>query len=191
VAKVAVRAKTAGRAVGVAVRVDVRAAEVDLWVPAYIGVGSNLGDSQARVQAAFDALGALPRTQLIARSRLYRTRPFGPVQQGDFINAVAGLLTRLSAQQLLEGIRAIEAAAGRVREQRWGPRTLDLDLLVFGAERIATADLTVPHPGIAERGFVLAPLADVAPTLDVPGAGRVEVLLRALGDDGIAEIIAA
>jgi 2-amino-4-hydroxy-6-hydroxymethyldihydropteridine diphosphokinase len=143
------------------------------------------------VQAAFDALGALPRTQLIARSRLYRTRPFGPVQQGDFINAVAGLLTRLSAQQLLEGIRAIEAAAGRVREQRWGPRTLDLDLLVFGAERIATADLTVPHPGIAERGFVLAPLADVAPTLDVPGAGRVEVLLRALGDDGIAEIIAA
>jgi 2-amino-4-hydroxy-6-hydroxymethyldihydropteridine diphosphokinase len=191
VAKAAVRAKTAGRAGGVGGRVDVRVAEVDLWVPAYIGVGSNLGDSQARVQAAFDALGALPRTQLVARSRLYRTRPFGPVQQGDFINAVAGLLTQLSAQQLLEGIRAIEAAAGRIREERWGPRTLDLDLLVFGAERIATADLTVPHPGIAERGFVLAPLADVAPTLEVPGAGRVEVLLRGLGDDGIAEIIAA
>jgi 2-amino-4-hydroxy-6-hydroxymethyldihydropteridine diphosphokinase len=132
-----------------------------------------------------------PRTQLIARSRLYRTRPFGPVQQGDFINAVAGLLTQLSAQQLLEGIRAIETAAGRVREERWGPRTLDLDLLVFGTERIATTELTVPHPGIAERGFVLAPLADVAPSLDVPGAGRVEVLLRALGDDGIAQIIAA
>jgi 2-amino-4-hydroxy-6-hydroxymethyldihydropteridine diphosphokinase len=164
---------------------------MDLWVPAYIGVGSNLGDPQARVQAAFEALGGLPGTQLVARSRLYRTRPFGPVQQGDFINAVAGLLTQLSAQQLLEGIRGIEAAAGRVREARWGPRTLDLDLLVYGTERIATAELTVPHPGIAERGFVLAPLADIAPTLDVPGVGRVETMLRALGDDGIAAVIAA
>ncbi len=162
---------------------------MDSWVPAYIGVGSNLGDSQARVLAAFAALGALPRTQLIARSRLYRTRPFGPVPQGDFINAVAGLLTQLSAQQVLDGIRSIEAAAGRVREERWGPRTLDLDLLVYSTERITTAELTVPHPGIAERGFVLAPLADIAPTLDVPGAGRVEVLLRALGDDGIAEVL--
>jgi 2-amino-4-hydroxy-6-hydroxymethyldihydropteridine diphosphokinase len=164
---------------------------MDSWVPAYIAVGSNLGDSRARVLAAFDALGALPATKLIARSRLYRTRPFGPVQQGDFINAVAGLLTQLSAQQLLEGIRAIETAAGRVRAERWGPRTLDLDLLVHGAERVNTPELTVPHPGIAERGFVLAPLADIAPTLEVPGLGRVEKLLRALGDDGIAEIIAA
>ncbi len=159
-------------------------------MPAYIGVGSNLGDPRARVLAAFEALGALPSTQLIARSRLYRTRPFGPVPQGDFINAVAGVLTQLPAQQLLEGIRAIEAAAGRVREEHWGPRTLDLDLLVYGAERIVTAELTVPHPGIAERGFVLAPLADIAPTLDVPGVGRVEVLLQALADDGIAEIVA-
>ncbi len=162
-----------------------------LWVPAYIGVGSNLGDSRGRVVAAFGELAALPRTQLIARSRLYRTKPFGPVQQGDFINAVAGLLTQLSAQELLQGIRGIETAAGRVRAERWGPRTLDLDLLVHGTDIIDTPELTVPHPGIAERGFVLAPLADIAPQLIVPGRGRVEVLLRALAEDGIAEVIAA
>ncbi|MET0280169.1 MAG: 2-amino-4-hydroxy-6-hydroxymethyldihydropteridine diphosphokinase [Steroidobacteraceae bacterium] len=162
-----------------------------LWVPAYIGVGSNLGDSPGRVRAAFQALAGLPQTQLVARSRLYRTRPFGPVEQGDFINAVAGLLTRLPAAALLDAIRGLEAAAGRVRSERWGPRTLDLDLLVYGAELIDTPDLTVPHPGIAQRGFVLAPLADVAPTLDVPGAGRVELLLRALPDTGIAEVMDA
>lgn len=164
---------------------------MDAFVPAYIGVGSNLGDSRARVLAAFEALGALPRTQLIARSRLYRTHPFGPVQQGDFTNAVAGVLTQLPAMELLQGLRDIELAAGRVRHERWGPRTLDLDLLVYGPERIHTETLTVPHPGIAERGFVLAPLADIAPTLEVPGLGRVEALLRALPDDGIAEVVAA
>jgi len=161
------------------------------WVPAYIGIGSNIGDSLAQVRAAFDSLAALPQCRLVARSRLYRTRPFGPVSQGDFINAVAGLLTLLSAPDLLAALRGVEAAAGRVRAERWGPRTLDLDLLVFGSERIATAELTVPHPGIAERGFVLAPLADVAPTLKVPGSARVEQLLRALPDTGIAEVIAA
>ena len=162
-----------------------------LWVPAYVGVGSNMGDSRGRVRDAFDALAGLPQTRLIARSRLYRTRPFGPVVQGDFINAVAGLLTQLDAGALLQGLRGIEQAAGRVRAERWGPRTLDLDLLVYGREQIQTPDLTVPHPGIAERGFVLAPLHDVAPTLDVPGLGRVEVLLRQLADDGIAEVIEA
>lgn len=162
-----------------------------VWAPAYVGIGSNMGDSPARVRAAFDALAGLPQTRLIARSRLYRTRPFGPVPQGDFINAVAGLLTQLDAHGLLQGLRGIEQAAGRVRTERWGPRTLDLDLLVFGREQLQTADLTVPHPGIAERGFVLAPLHDVAPTLDVPGLGRVEVLLRRLADDGIAEVIEA
>ncbi|MFO7326537.1 MAG: 2-amino-4-hydroxy-6-hydroxymethyldihydropteridine diphosphokinase [Pseudomonadota bacterium] len=162
-----------------------------LWVPAYVGVGSNLGDPVARVRAAFDALAGLPDTRLIATSRLYRTAPFGPVAQGDFINAVAGLLTQLDAVTLLHHIRAIEKEAGRVREQRWGPRTLDLDLLVFGDQRIDTPELTVPHPGIAERVFVLAPLMDIAPTLDVPGVGRVEELRRGLGDGGIVEILAA
>lgn len=164
---------------------------MELWVPAYIGVGSNLGDSRARVLAAFEALGALRLTHSVARSRLYRTRPFGPVQQGDFINAVAGILTQLPAAELLQALRDVETAAGRVRAERWGPRTLDLDLLVYGSERIQTPELQVPHPGIAERGFVLAPLHDIAPTLQVPGVGRVEVLLRALPETGIAEVIDA
>ncbi len=162
-----------------------------LWVPAYIGVGSNLGDSVARVRAAFESLAKLAGCRLVARSRLYRTRPFGPVQQGDFINAVAGVLTTLKAEELLAGIRGVETAAGRVRAERWGPRTLDLDLLVFGNQRIDSPELSVPHPGIAERGFVLAPLADVAPTLQVPGVGRAEELLRALPDTGIAEVLPA
>src|SRR5690606_21409468 len=139
-----------------------------LWVPAYVGVGSNLGDPIARVRAACETLGRIPDTRLIDRSRLYRTAPFGPVQQGDFINAVAGLLTRLTALELLAQLRDIETAAGRERTQRWGPRTLDLDLLVFGDERIDTEELKVPHPGIAERVFVLAPLGDVAPALTIP-----------------------
>jgi 2-amino-4-hydroxy-6-hydroxymethyldihydropteridine diphosphokinase len=164
---------------------------VSFWVPAYIGVGSNLGDSQARVRTAFESLERMRNTRFIAKSRLYRTRPFGPVEQGDFINAVAGVLTQLSAQELLTEIRNIETRAGRVRSERWGPRTLDLDLLVFGDERIDTAELVVPHPGIAERGFVLAPLMDIAPSLQVPGVGRAEELLRLLPDDGIAEVIAA
>jgi 2-amino-4-hydroxy-6-hydroxymethyldihydropteridine diphosphokinase len=161
------------------------------WIPAYIGVGSNLGDPVARVQAAFGALERIERTQLIARSPLYRTRPFGPVSQNDFVNAVAGLLTQLTPGELLAALRGIESAAGRVRAERWGPRTLDLDLLVYGDRRIAEPDLTVPHPGIAERGFVLRPLNDVAPTLDVPGVGRVEELLKKLPDDGIAAVVAA
>ena len=160
-------------------------------VPAYIGVGSNLGEPRAHVLDAFEALARLPRTRVVARSRLYRTRPFGPVKQGDFINAVARIETRLSARELLEGIRRIEAEAGRIRDARWGPRTLDLDLLLYGDERIDSPELTVPHPGIAERGFVLAPLIDVAPELEVPGAGRVQSLLRALPADGIAEILDA
>jgi 2-amino-4-hydroxy-6-hydroxymethyldihydropteridine diphosphokinase len=164
---------------------------VTTWVPAYIGIGSNLGDPPARVRAAFEALAEFPGCRLVARSRLYRTRPFGPVDQGDFINAVAGVLTTLTAAVLLAGIRGIEAAGGRVRAERWGPRILDLDLLVFGNQRITTPELEVPHPGIAERGFVLAPLADIAPNLYVPGLGRVEVLLRALPDTGIAEVLAA
>lgn len=161
------------------------------WIPAYVGIGSNLGDSRARVEAAFEALGNLRDTRLIARSRLYRTRPFGPVQQGDFINAAAGLLTTLPPLELLAGLRAIEEAQGRIRAERWGPRTLDMDLLVYGDRRVAEPDLVVPHPGIAERGFVLAPLNDIAPALQVPGVGRVEELLRRLPDDGIAGMVAA
>jgi 2-amino-4-hydroxy-6-hydroxymethyldihydropteridine diphosphokinase len=161
------------------------------WMPAYIGVGSNMGDSTARVKSAFEALGKLPQSRVVACSRLYRTRPFGPVQQGDFINAAAGMLTQLTPQALLAGLREIEAEQGRQRTERWGPRTLDLDLLVYGSLRVESPELTVPHPGISERGFVLVPLADIAPTLLVPGLARVEQLLQRLPDDGIAGVVAA
>ena len=159
------------------------------WLPAYIGIGSNMDDPQRQVRGAFQTLASLPDSRLIARSRLYRTRPFGPVQQGDFINAVAGMLTRLLPEHLLAELRALEVAQGRRREERWGPRTLDLDLLVFGDQTIKSESLEVPHPGIAERGFVLAPLADIAPTLFVPGVGRVAELLQRLPDTGIEAVV--
>jgi len=158
---------------------------VSHWSPAYVGLGSNVADPQAQVRRALAALGGLPSTRLVAASPLYRTRPFGPVVQDDFINAVAGLLTQLPAPQLLVALQALEAAQGRVRGERWGPRTLDLDLLVYGSQRIDLPGLAVPHPGIAERGFVLRPLADIAPGLDVPGVGNVARLLARLPSDGV------
>jgi 2-amino-4-hydroxy-6-hydroxymethyldihydropteridine diphosphokinase len=161
------------------------------WQPAYIGIGSNMGDPAGEVRAAIQSLGRVDRTRLVSASRLYRTRPFGPVAQGDFVNAVAGVLTQLTSLEMLAALRALESARGRKREERWGPRILDLDLLVFGGQRIDTPELVVPHPGISERGFVLAPLADVAPDLDVPGAGRVATLLRALPATGIAGVLDA
>ncbi len=159
-----------------------------VWQPAYVALGSNEGGPAEQVRRAFDALAALPDTRLVARSRLWRTPPFGPVEQPDFINAVAGLLTQLAPHALLEALRRIETAQGRVRDVRWGPRTLDLDLLVHGAARIDDATLTVPHPGIAERAFVLYPLAEVAPALDVPGAGRVDVLAARVSQEGITAL---
>jgi 2-amino-4-hydroxy-6-hydroxymethyldihydropteridine diphosphokinase len=161
-----------------------------LWLPAYIGMGSNLGDPTAQIAKAFEMLAAMTNSRLVARSRLYRTRPVGPVAQGDFINAVAGVLTQLAPQALLDELRKIEAACGRLRAERWGPRTLDLDLLVFSGVRLDSQALTVPHPGIGERAFVLAPLADVAPSLNVPGVGRVDQLLQRLGLAGV-ELVAA
>jgi len=158
------------------------------WLPAYIGIGSNVDDPRAQVLAAFAALAQLPRTRLVARSPLYRTSPFGPVAQDDFVNAVAGLLTQLEAAQLLQQLRAIETARGRRRDQRWGPRTIDLDLLVYADQRIETPELSVPHPGIVERNFVLYPLADIAPQLQVPGAGRVAELKERVDPAGIAAL---
>lgn len=155
------------------------------WIPAYIGIGSNVADPPAQVRRALAALAGLPATRLVASSALYRTRPFGPVPQDDFTNAVAAVLTQLAPPRLLAAMQALEAGQGRVRTQRWGPRTLDLDLLVYGNERIELPGLVVPHPGIAERGFVLRPLADVAPELAVPGVGRVAALLARLPQDGV------
>lgn len=159
------------------------------WHPVYVGVGSNLREPQVQVEQAVARLASLPRTQLVARSSLWRTQPFGPVAQPDFVNAVAGLLTQLTPPDLLRELQALELAMGRepVRE-RWGPRVIDLDLLVFGRLQSSDAVLTVPHPGIAERAFVLVPLAEIAPDLEVPGFGRVAALAARIDAAGVHRI---
>ena len=122
-------------------------------------------------------LGKLTRTRLIAQSSLYRSAPFGGIEQPDFMNATVSLLTELSAQELLAELQQIEVRRGRDSDEvRWGPRVLDLDLLVYGGMTIAEPDLIVPHPGIAERNFVLLPLQEIAPELVIPGLGRLASL---------------
>jgi len=159
------------------------------WLPAYVALGSNLDDPARQVLRAFDALGELTRTRLVLRSSLYRSAPLGPVEQPDFVNAVAGLLSQLEAPELLQEIKALEARLGRAAPVvRWGPRLIDLDLLVHGNSQIASESITVPHPGIAERAFVLVPWAEVSPSLEVPGVGRVGVLARRLGAAGLQRI---
>ncbi len=152
------------------------------WVPAYVGLGSNINSPLQQLEQALQHLQRLPDTRLVAKSSPYRSKPFGPVAQDDFCNAVAALLTTLPAADLLAELRKIEAVQGRERRERWGPRTLDLDLLIYGQQIIATESLTVPHPGIAERAFVLQPLLEVAPDLNMPGLGRVGNLWQTLND---------
>jgi 2-amino-4-hydroxy-6-hydroxymethyldihydropteridine diphosphokinase len=145
---------------------------------AYIGLGSNLDAPDRQVERALHELDALPQTRLVARSRLYRTAPWGGIEQPDFINAVARLETELEAGDLMRCLLEIEHRAGRRRiGERNGPRILDLDLLLYGDANIATADLQVPHPRLHERAFVLVPLAEIAPDLVVPGRGSVRELL--------------
>ncbi len=145
-----------------------------VWRPAYVGLGSNLDSPDRQIETTFELLDAIPQTRLIARSSLYRSAPFGGVEQPDFVNAAAALLTQLDAQVLLDELQKIERKRGRERGGvRWGPRVLDLDLLVYSHHIIAEPGLTVPHPGIAERNFVLLPLRDLAPDLEIPGLGRI------------------
>lgn len=159
-------------------------AEVNAW----IGLGSNLNDPVTQVKTALVELGGLVDCSLCAVSSLYRSPPMGPADQPDYVNAVARLRTRLAALALLDALQSIEARHGRRRGRRWGERTLDLDLLVFGREVIDTRRLTVPHPGIAERNFVLYPLAEVAPGLVIPELGAVADLLKRCPDTGLSRI---
>jgi 2-amino-4-hydroxy-6-hydroxymethyldihydropteridine diphosphokinase len=160
-----------------------------LWVPAYVAIGANLGDALASVEQAFARLPELPRTRLIARSRLYRTQPLGPQDQPEFINAAAGLLTQLAPLELLHELKALEQAMGRGKPiVRWGPRVIDFDLSVFGSERIDTEALTVPHPGVPVRNFVLYPLLDIAPELEVPGHGRIRELAARVSAQGLTAL---
>jgi 2-amino-4-hydroxy-6-hydroxymethyldihydropteridine diphosphokinase len=157
-----------------------------LWRPAYVAVGSNLNQPQARVIDAFERLAGLQETRVELQSRLYLTRPMGPQDQPDFVNAVAGLLTLLTAQQLLAALLGIERGMGRDRHERWGPRIIDLDLLWMSGDAINEGGLTLPHPGVPERNFVLYPLCDIAPTLLIPGHGRVVDLKARVSGAGIS-----
>jgi 2-amino-4-hydroxy-6-hydroxymethyldihydropteridine diphosphokinase len=156
------------------------------WRPAYVAVGSNLNQPRRQVCDAFERLAALPDTRLELRSRIYLTRPMGLEDQPDFVNAAAGLLTRLGARALLDALLAIELAMGRRRQERWGPRIIDLDLLWMHGEVIDEPGLTLPHPGVSERNFVLYPLCDIAPTLMIPGHGHVMDLKSRAGSGGIS-----
>ena len=144
------------------------------WYPAYVGIGSNLDGPVRQVQDAIGLLGEVPEIRLVAASSLYRSGAFGGIEQPDFVNAVVAVLTTLTPGGLLAQLQAIESRQGRERDElRWGPRVIDLDLLVYSAEEIDGPKLTLPHPGIGERNFVLLPLAEIAPDLAVPGLGRV------------------
>jgi 2-amino-4-hydroxy-6-hydroxymethyldihydropteridine diphosphokinase len=158
-----------------------------VWKPVYIGVGSNIDDPRAQVLRAIGKLQALaPQLRVVLVSPFYGTKPFGPVAQPDFVNGVVGALTQLDANALLGDLQAIEAALGRpAQREKWGPRVIDLDLLIYGREQLQGSGLTLPHPGIVERNFVLYPLADIAPDLDVPGLGRVAELKRRVAQSGI------
>lgn len=149
-------------------------------VTAYVGLGANLGDAASALREALDELAALPDTVLVACSGLYRTAPIdasGP----DFLNAVAVLETSLDPEGLLDGLQRIERAHGRERPFRHAPRTLDLDLLLYGALQLSSARLTLPHPRLHLRAFVLLPLAELAPDLVVPGRGSVAALVAGVG----------
>jgi 2-amino-4-hydroxy-6-hydroxymethyldihydropteridine diphosphokinase len=159
------------------------------WLPAYIGIGSNLADPAAQVTRAIQALDRLPRCRLVVSSPLYLTRPFGEVVQPPFVNAVAGLLTQSTPEELLAALRDLERSLGREPpRERWGPRVIDLDLLVVGREERATETLTLPHAGIAERDFVLYPLADIAADLDIPRLGSVAVLRSRVANRGLERL---
>ena len=145
----------------------------------YIGLGSNLADPRAQVESGLQALARLPLTRLVRHSHLYRSAPWGNTQQPEFVNAVAQLETSLPPRELLDELLGIERAAGRIRAgERWGPRMLDLDILLYGERVLDEPGLCVPHAHLAQRAFVLLPLAEIASDLQVPGRGPIHTLLQ-------------
>jgi 2-amino-4-hydroxy-6-hydroxymethyldihydropteridine diphosphokinase len=149
---------------------------------AYVGLGANVGEPRAQLDAAWDAIGRLPQTRAIVRSGLYRTAPIGYANQPDFLNCVGKLDTALEPHALLRNLQQIEQDLGRVRSFRNAPRTIDLDLLLYGDEIVDTRDLVVPHPRMHERAFVLKPLLELDSGAAIPGRGSAADLLRACAD---------
>lgn len=156
--------------------------------PAYIAIGSNLKNPRAQVQSAFEELAMLPNTRLARMSSLYRTAPVGYEDQPDFINAVAMVETALTPRQLLEALLGIERRYGRKREFANAPRTLDLDVLLYNDTVVKEYGLTIPHPRMHERAFVMVPLAEIAPDALIPGVGRVADIAATLDATAISRL---
>ena len=155
-------------------------------VRGYIGLGANLAQPLAQLQQAVAALRLLPASQLVAVSSFYGSKPMGPQDQPDYVNAVAALDTELSAEALLDALQQIEQQQGRQRkDERWGPRTLDLDILLYGDDIINSERLTVPHYGLKQREFVLYPLAEIAPNLRLPDGSVLSSLLQQVPLNGL------
>lgn len=157
-------------------------------VRAVIGLGANLGDPAAQLRTAIAAIGRIADTRVLAVSSFYRTAPVGYLEQPEFVNAAVTVETTLAPRALLDALQAIEAAAGRERRFKDAPRTLDLDILLYGDERIDTPALNVPHPRLHERAFVLVPLAELAPQLMIPGLGGIGAMLPAVADQAIEKL---
>jgi 2-amino-4-hydroxy-6-hydroxymethyldihydropteridine diphosphokinase len=155
---------------------------------AYVGIGSNLDDPRTQVLVSFRELDELPHTRVVKRSSLYRSAPVGHAPQPDFINAVAQLETGLPAQRLLAELQAIEARHGRRRSFPNAPRTLDLDLLLFGESQMSAPGLKIPHPRLHERAFVLAPLVEISPEVEIPGRGAAKPLMDSTKNQKIERI---
>lgn len=149
------------------------------WTPAYVGLGSNLDNPQGQLDWAIEKLRELESVRGLVCSDYVVSSPMGPQNQPDYLNAVCCFETTLGARALLLQLHNLEDLRGRVRQRRWGPRTLDLDLLVYGSETRSGPGLRLPHPGIHERSFVLYPLAQIAPALFIPGKGWVSELVQA------------
>ncbi|WP_261903130.1 2-amino-4-hydroxy-6-hydroxymethyldihydropteridine diphosphokinase [Vibrio fortis] len=155
-------------------------------ITAYIAVGSNLADPVSQANLAIETLKSLPQSKFIATSKLYSSTPMGPQNQPDYINAVVAIETELTPIELLNCTQAIEQEQGRVRkDERWGPRTLDLDIILYGNEVIDSERLTVPHYGMKEREFVLYPLAEIAPSLQLPDGTELSKLLKVVDKNGL------
>jgi 2-amino-4-hydroxy-6-hydroxymethyldihydropteridine diphosphokinase len=154
----------------------------------YVGLGSNLEQPRQQIVRAISELNALASSRLVCVSSLYQSKPLGPQDQPDYINAVAELETGLPALTLLSHMQTIESEHKRVKNQRWGPRTLDLDILLYGDEQMEHEQLTVPHPQMAKRDFVLVPLYEIAPELIIPGVGKLKDLLTELEPSGLEKL---
>ena len=158
-------------------------------VPAWVAIGGNQGQVRATLEAAIEAIDVLPGTRVLQRSSLYRTPAWGRTDQPDFINGVLAVETTLDAPGLLANLLGIERRFGRLRDEdagRWGPRTLDLDLLLYGSAHFHEEGLTLPHPRMTERGFVLLPLLEIAPDATIPGRGRAADWLAGCADQSVA-----